>query len=99
MLTLETSAQIEFTLLCKNCGAELDGTINTDRRGNTEIIVETCSSCISEKESQIKDITEEKDNEIEELQKQIESLQDEIEILKNKEIFMEIVDNGKTIKL
>ena len=33
MLTLETNAEIEFTLCCKNCGAELDGTINTDRRG------------------------------------------------------------------
>jgi len=81
---------IDIEIKCQ-CGHILSYN-ETTKRGNTLLEVELCPSCIAEKDQEIKG----KDGEIESLSEEIESLKDEIDILKNKEIFVNIIENGKS---
>lgn len=47
MPTLETTAEIEFEVICDNCGATLQADAGTDYRGDAVISVEPCEKCLS----------------------------------------------------
>ncbi len=88
------TAEIEFDVTCDTCGDSLDYE-EKENRGNYELKVQVCTTCMKEKDDEIKDIGAEGVTQIEELQSEIEELQDKIaaleveltyNVLKNNEV-------------